>query len=120
MIEEVKESEESKIEVNSDKDSSDRDRHSLVLSQEESLNIFGEDSNEQAERIRRDSPFKHLRSWKLIHLIVKSGADMKEEQFAIQLISQFDQIFKSEKIKLILTPYEIVSLGKFSLFNESQ
>jgi len=44
-------------------------------------------------------------------MIVKTGADMKEEQFAVQLISQFDQIFKEEKLKLILTPYEIVSLG---------
>ena len=85
---------------------------SLVLSQEESLDFFGEDSSEEAERIKRDSPFRHLKSWKLVHLIVKSGADMKEEQFAVQLISQFDQIFKLEKTKLILTPYEIVSLGK--------
>lgn len=36
---------------------------------------------------------------------------MKEEQFAVQLISQFDQIFRDEKVKLILTPYEIISLG---------
>jgi len=36
----------------------------------------------------------------------------KEEQFATQLISQFDQIFKAEELKLILTPYEIVSLGR--------
>lgn len=45
-------------------------------------------------------------------MIVKSGADLKEEQFAVQLIQQFDQIFKLEKLDLYLTPYEIVSLGK--------
>ena len=46
-------------------------------------------------------------------MIVKCGADIKEEQFAVQLISQFDQIFKKEKLKLILTPYEIISLGRY-------
>lgn len=44
-------------------------------------------------------------------MVVKGGADLKEEQFAVQLIQQFDQIFKKEKIDLILTPIEIISLG---------
>ena len=45
-------------------------------------------------------------------MIVKGGADIKEEQFAVQLIYQFDQIFKREKLKLFLRPYEIISLSK--------
>ena len=57
------------------------------------------------------SPFGKLKSWKLSHMIIKTGADLKEEQFAIQLISQFDQIFKKEKSPLKLTPYEIISFG---------
>jgi len=73
--------------------------------------FFGEDSRIQYSRIRKESPFKDLQTWSLLPLIVKTGADMKEEQFAVQLISQFDQIFKQEKLKLLLTPYEIVSLG---------
>jgi len=73
--------------------------------------FFGEDSKTQEERVRSQSPFKDLKTWRLLPLIIKTGADMKEEQFAVQLISQFDQIFKKEKLKLILTPYEIVSLG---------
>lgn len=48
-------------------------------------------------------------------MVVKSGADLKEEQFAIQLIHQFDQIFRLEKIDLLLTPFEIISLGINSL-----
>jgi phosphatidylinositol kinase/protein kinase (PI-3 family) len=44
-------------------------------------------------------------------MIVKCGADIKEEQFAIQLIYQFEQIFKAEKLKLMLRPFEILSLG---------
>ncbi len=76
--------------------------------------FFGEDSSAQSEKIRKHSPFKDLKSWRVMQLIIKSGADLKEEQFALQLISQFDQIWKAAKIKLMLTPYEIVSLGKCS------
>ena len=72
---------------------------------------FGEDSKEQTNRIRKLSPFGDLKSWRLLHMIVKTGADMKEEQFALQLISQFNQIFRAAKLKLIVTPYEIMSLG---------
>lgn len=74
--------------------------------------FFGEDSHAQTQRIMEKSPFRDLKTWRLLHLIVKAGADMKEEQFALQLISQFQQIFKAEKLKLILTPFEIISLGK--------
>ena len=80
---------------------------------EKKLSYFGEDSKMQQERIRKISPFSSLSSWRLLHMIVKCGADIKEEQFAVQLISQFDQIFKKEKLKLILTPYEIISLGRY-------
>jgi len=73
--------------------------------------FFGEDSKAQERRIRSQSPFGDLKTWRTLPMIVKTGADMKEEQFAVQLISQFDQIFKEERLKLILTPYEIVSLG---------
>jgi phosphatidylinositol 4-kinase B len=36
---------------------------------------------------------------------------LKQEQFAIQLIYEFDYIFKLEKLPLILTPYEVISMG---------
>ena len=88
--------------------------------------FFGEDSQTQVhldhkandllllqkKRLKEASIFKHINSWTLAHMIVKSGADLKEEQFTVQLIQQFDQIFKLENLDLLLTPYEIVSLGK--------
>ncbi|EDK31559.2 phosphatidylinositol 3-kinase (macronuclear) [Tetrahymena thermophila SB210] len=74
-------------------------------------NLFGEDSRDQEARIRKHSPFGHFKSWKLVHMIVKTGDNIKQEQFAVQLIYQFDQIFKMEELDLKLTPYEIVSLG---------
>jgi len=75
------------------------------------LYYFGEDSEAQAQRVKSQSPFGILRTWRLAHLIIKTGADMKEEQFAIQLISKFDHIFKLENLKLKLSPYEILALG---------
>lgn len=47
----------------------------------------------------------------MIHLIVKTGDNLKQEQFALQLICQFDYIFKLEGLPLLLTPYEVVSMG---------
>ena len=71
-----------------------------------------ETSFQQEKRIRKQSIFGHLKTWKLIRLIVKSGDDLKQEQFAMQLITQIDQIFKRKKLKIWLRPYEIIATGK--------
>ena len=57
------------------------------------------------------SIYGSLNSWELVHLIVKTFDNLKQEQFAIQLIYEFDYIFKLEKLPLILTPYEVISMG---------
>lgn len=49
--------------------------------------IFLETSKEQDERVRKNSPFGSLKTWKLLKLIVKSNDDVRQEQFAMQLIS---------------------------------
>ncbi|CDW71897.1 phosphatidylinositol 4-kinase [Stylonychia lemnae] len=74
-------------------------------------NVFLETSVEQDERVRRNSPFGNLKTWRLIKIIVKSNDDVRQEQFAMQLISQMDQIFKLKKINLWLKPYEILATG---------
>lgn len=53
-----------------------------------------ETSEQQEKRIRKQSIFGHLKTWKLLRIIVKSGDDLRQEQFAMQLIMQIDQIFK--------------------------
>ncbi|CAD8169336.1 unnamed protein product [Paramecium octaurelia] len=78
------------------------------------LEIFGEDSNQISERIRQQSPYCHFRSWRLVHLIVKTGDNLKQEQFALQLINQFQLIFQKESLPLKLTTYDIQSLGPSS------
>lgn len=42
---------------------------------------------------------------------MKSIDDVRQEQFAIQLISQIDQIFKLKKLPLWLRTYEILATG---------
>jgi phosphatidylinositol kinase/protein kinase (PI-3 family) len=61
--------------------------------------------------MRKNSPFGHFQSWKVVRLIVKSGDDLRSEQFAMQLIETIDLIFKRRKLKLKLQPYEILSTG---------
>lgn len=73
--------------------------------------IFGEKFSDKCERIREASPFGNLMTWKLIELIVKQGCDLRQEQFAMQLISQFNQIFHEYKLDIWLMPYEIITTG---------
>ena len=46
-----------------------------------------------------------------MRLIVKSLDDVRQEQFAMQLISQIYQIFKIKKLPLWLKTYEILATG---------
>ncbi|CAD8062202.1 unnamed protein product [Paramecium sonneborni] len=109
--------EQSKLEISSfnSRVSYLQDGKGLVLTEEQYLEIkqaiFGENSLAQQNRIKMQSPFQTLKSWKLVHLIIKTGDNLKQEQFALQLICQFDQIFKKEGLPLQLRYYEVLSLG---------
>ena len=39
--------------------------------------IFLETSKEQDERVRKNSPFGYLKTWKLVKIIVKSNDDVR-------------------------------------------
>ena len=52
-----------------------------------------------------------MKTWKLLRVIVKTNDDLRQEAFAMQLISQCDQIFKKAKLPLWLKPYEILACG---------
>ena len=66
---------------------------------------------QQAERIRKSSPYGTLKTWALIHVIVKSGDDLRQEQLAMQMISFFLQTFKEKHLKLWLYAYDIIATG---------
>lgn len=74
-------------------------------------NFLTESSRSQKIRIRETSPFGQLQSWHLVRVIVKSIDDVRQEQFAMQLISQIHQIFKMKSLPLWLKTYEILATG---------
>jgi hypothetical protein len=39
--------------------------------------LFGEDWEDEIQRIRNQSPFKKFLTWKLTHLIIKTGDNLK-------------------------------------------
>jgi phosphatidylinositol 4-kinase len=43
--------------------------------------------------------------------MVKWGDDSRQESFAMQLVNEFNVIFRKKKLKLRLTPYEILPIG---------
>lgn len=65
-----------------------------------------------ADRIRQNSPYGSLKTWSLVHVIVKSGDDLRQEQLAMQLISFFLQTFKEKNLKLWLYAYDILATGQ--------
>lgn len=44
-------------------------------------------------RVRVSSPYGHLASWDIFSMIVKTGADLRQEQLAVQLIKEFGRIW---------------------------
>lgn len=83
----------------------------VLSNSEDEMPSSGETAAQQERRIRKHSIFGHLKTWRLLRLIVKSGDDLRQEQFAMQLISQIDQIFKKKKLNIWLKPYEILATG---------
>ena len=49
--------------------------------------IFLETSKEQERRVKANSPFSALKTWRLLRVIVKTNDDLRQEAFAMQLIS---------------------------------
>ncbi|OQS03164.1 phosphatidylinositol kinase (PIK-J), partial [Thraustotheca clavata] len=71
--------------------------------------IFKERWEEKEARIRGTSPWGHLPSWRLLPVIVKSNDDLRQEQFASQLIRQFYQVFREAKLPVFLRPYDVIA-----------
>lgn len=95
------------------------DHHSIVESMANQIDtqshakdiIFGEKIESQYERLKKVSPFGNFNTFKLFKMIIKNGEDLRQEQFATQLINEFYQIFQLEEVDIWLKPYEILSTG---------
>ena len=73
--------------------------------------VFGETLSSQEARLKYQSQYGYLSSYKVCKVLIKSGEDLRQEQFASQLINEFAQIFKIEEVDCYLYPYEIISTG---------
>jgi phosphatidylinositol 4-kinase B len=47
-------------------------------------------------------------------MIVKTGADLRQEQMAVQLIKEFARIFKAEHCRCYLRPFQVIITGPTS------
>ncbi|CDF38036.1 unnamed protein product [Chondrus crispus] len=82
------------------------------------LGVYGELWSWKEERILSKSPFKDLQNTRLMPFIVKAGDDLRQEQLAIQLISQFYSIFQEENVDVFLRPFTVMSVSSEAGFVE--
>ena len=73
--------------------------------------VFEKNFKNKAKEIKKKSLFGNLDSHKIFRCIFKTHEDLRQEQFATQLINEFYQIFKLENTGCWLNTYEIISTG---------
>jgi hypothetical protein len=73
---------------------------------------FGEEWSAKRERIRRSSPYGHMKNWDLISVIVKTGADLRQEAFACQLIQVCTKIWEEANIPVWTKRMRILVTGE--------
>ncbi|CAH0518687.1 unnamed protein product [Peronospora belbahrii] len=76
---------------------------------EKPMIVFRERWSEKEARIRSESPYGDHPGWRLLPVIVKSNDDLRQEQFAAQLIAQCDRIFREYSLPLLLRPYNVIA-----------
>ncbi|KAF9355993.1 Phosphatidylinositol 4-kinase pik1alpha (PI4-kinase)(PtdIns-4-kinase) [Mortierella sp. AD094] len=79
-----------------------------VATDDPSAAVFAEDWDTKMNRIRATSPYGHLPSWQLLSVIVKQGADLRQEQLACQLIREMGWIWERAKIDVWITYMRIL------------
>ena len=85
-----------------------------VINQEFFDKIFGETIEEKEKNLKKKSIFGKIETHKIFRCIFKTHEDLRQEQFATQLINEFYQIFKLENTGCWLNTYEIISTGNDS------
>ncbi|RIA96261.1 kinase-like domain-containing protein [Glomus cerebriforme] len=70
--------------------------------------VFSEDWESKRERIRKASPYGHHPNWRLLSVIVKTGADLRQEQLACQLIREMQRIWQKEKVDVWVRYYRVL------------
>ncbi|KAF2101012.1 phosphatidylinositol 4-kinase PIK1a [Rhizodiscina lignyota] len=75
---------------------------------------FGEEWNVKKERIRRSSPYGWMKNWDLVSVIVKTGADLRQEAFACQLIQVCSKVWEAAGTDVWIKNMRILVTGESS------
>ncbi|KAG0192038.1 Phosphatidylinositol 4-kinase pik1alpha (PI4-kinase)(PtdIns-4-kinase) [Apophysomyces sp. BC1034] len=87
----------------------DEQRVALVVNKDDpSAAVFSEDWDTKKTRIRASSPYGHLPNWRLLSVIVKTGADLRQEQFAIQLIREMQRIWQDTGVDVWVKYFRVL------------
>ncbi|KAI8921573.1 hypothetical protein BC831DRAFT_476559 [Entophlyctis helioformis] len=73
-----------------------------------SASVFREPWHVKRERIRASSPYGQSPKWDLISVIVKSGADLRQEQLALQLISEMQRVWTEAAVPVWVYPFRML------------
>ncbi|KAI6376559.1 hypothetical protein MCOR25_002769 [Pyricularia grisea] len=76
--------------------------------------VFGEAWHVKKERIRRSSPYGWMKNWDLVSVIVKTGADLRQEAFACQLINVCHRIWVNAGVPVWVKLMRILVTGESS------
>ncbi|KAJ4324871.1 Phosphatidylinositol 4-kinase pik1alpha (PI4-kinase)(PtdIns-4-kinase) [Fusarium piperis] len=76
--------------------------------------VFGEAWEAKKERIRKSSPYGWMKNWDLVSVIVKTGADLRQEAFACQLIDVCHKIWVDAGIDVWVKRMRILVTGESS------
>ncbi|CAG8464975.1 6279_t:CDS:10 [Ambispora gerdemannii] len=70
--------------------------------------VFREDWGTKKQRIRKASPYGHYPNWQLLSVIVKTGADLRQEQLACQLIKEMQRIWQDAGVDVWAKYYRVL------------
>ncbi|KAJ2830524.1 Phosphatidylinositol 4-kinase pik1alpha (PI4-kinase)(PtdIns-4-kinase) [Coemansia erecta] len=90
----------------------DIDVREVEFKDDPSAKVLKEDWESKKARIRRASPYGRQKNWNLLSVIVKEGADLRQEQLALQLIREMQRIWEQEKTGLFVQYYRIMVTGE--------
>ncbi|KAF9246501.1 kinase-like protein [Melanogaster broomeanus] len=76
--------------------------------------VFSESWAAKKSRIRHGSPYGHSANWDCVSVIVKTGDDLRQEQVAVQLIQEFERIWKEESCQCWVRYFRILVTGASS------
>ncbi|KAK7213826.1 hypothetical protein V2G26_021004 [Clonostachys chloroleuca] len=76
--------------------------------------VFGEAWEAKKERIRKASPYGWMKNWDLVSVIVKTGADLRQEAFACQLINVCHKIWVDAESDVWIKLMRILVTGESS------